>query len=58
MFWAVIWASLEFFGLVLGLFYEDVGLVFQPASGNADVQIGKTLHKVDNKINLFDNTPF
>jgi len=25
---------LEFFGLVLGLFYKDVGLVFQPASGN------------------------
>jgi len=30
----VFWAGLEFFGLVLGLFYEGIGLVFQPAPGN------------------------
>jgi len=28
------WASLELFGLVLGLFYEDVGRFFKPTSGN------------------------
>jgi len=34
IFWAVIWAGLKFFGLVLGLFYEGIGLVFQPPPGN------------------------
>jgi len=34
IFWAVIGLVWSFFGLVLGLFYEEIRLVFQPASGN------------------------
>ena len=35
-FYRIFWASLEFWGLVLGLFYEDIGLFFQPGSDNTD----------------------